>query len=46
MNIIKWLFKPFNELEDRPIDIIAIILFIPLLYVLFCALLVAYPELT
>ena len=40
-----WLFRPFNDLGDRRIDVIAMIILVPALFVIFGLLLVAYPAL-
>lgn len=40
-----WLFRPFNDLGDRRIDVIAMTIIVPALFVIFALLLMAYPEL-
>lgn len=40
-----WLFEPLNDLGDRRIDVIAMTIFVPALFVIFGLLLMAYPEL-
>jgi hypothetical protein len=42
--MIKWLFTPFNKLEDRPIDVIMFFTLLPLSYIVIYVLLTVFPQ--
>jgi hypothetical protein len=42
--MIKWLFTPFNELDDRPIDVIIFFTLLPISYIVIYVLLSVFAQ--